>query len=246
MIKKPRYITWWIFAIIAFLIFVLLQIPAAWLISKFYKNNQSLHNVSGNIWQGQADWHKGQLRGSLSWNTRPLDLLLLKVAADVEIHSGHTELKGVMGYRFGTFMLNAVHGRVAPETLKTLVDWQWPTNPIQLQNIDLNYNKQQGFAQAQGQLNWAGGELVYQFAQRQERMTVATLKGTLSDESGKLKIDVRDARDQKMINLSLDQEMMLDVQLTQRLLMHVPSYEGKAGADTYVISTRQPLFKGGL
>ena len=79
MIKKPKYITWWIFALIAFLIFVLLQIPAAWLISKFYKNNQTLHNVSGNIWQGQADWQKGQLRGTLNWNTRPLDLVRLSM-----------------------------------------------------------------------------------------------------------------------------------------------------------------------
>jgi general secretion pathway protein N len=38
---------------------------------------------------------------------------------------------------------------------------------------------------------------------------------------------------------------MLDVQLTQRLLLNVPSYEGKAGLDTYVISSRQPLLQGG-
>ena len=53
--------------------------------SKFYKNNQVLQNVSGNIWQGQADWHKGNLRGSVSWRTRPWDLLLLRVGANVEV-----------------------------------------------------------------------------------------------------------------------------------------------------------------
>jgi general secretion pathway protein N len=39
---------------------------------------------------------------------------------------------------------------------------------------------------------------------------------------------------------------MLDVQLTQRMLLNVPSYEGKAGFDTYVISSRQPLLQGGF
>ena len=246
MIKKPKYITWWIFALIAFLFFVLLQIPAAWLISKFYKNNQTLHNVSGNIWKGQADWHKGQLRGSLSWNTRPLDLVLLRVAADVEVHSGNTKLEGIVGYRFGSVLVQSLDGQVAPETLKSIVDWQWPSNAIQLKDIHLNFKKQQGFTKSKGQLQWAGGELLYRFAQRQDRMSIPALKGSLSDENGKLLFDIRDQREQKMLNIALDQSLMLDVQLTQRLLMNIASYEGKAGLDTYVISTRQPLFKGGF
>jgi general secretion pathway protein N len=36
-------------------------------------------------------------------------------------------------------------------------------------------------------------------------------------------------------------EMMLDVQLTQRLLLNVASYHGQAGLDTAVIAVRQPL-----
>ena len=89
------------FAVVAFLIFVLLQIPAAWLIAKFYKNNQVLHNVSGNIWHGQADWQTGKLRGTVLWTTRPLDLLLLRAGANLEIYSGNTKLEGVLAYGFG-------------------------------------------------------------------------------------------------------------------------------------------------
>ena len=125
-----------------------------------------------------------------------------------------------------------------------MVDWQWPTNTIQLQNIEFNFNKEQGFAQADGQLQWAGGELIYSYAQRQDRMNIPSLKGKLSDENNKLMFDIRDQRDQKLMALAVDQNVMLDVQLTQRLLMNIPSYEGKAGLDTYVISSRQPLFKG--
>ena len=95
-------------------------------------------------------------------------------------------------------------------------------------------------------MQWAGGELLYRFAQRQDRMSIPALKGSLSDENGKLLFDIRDQREQKMLNIALDQSLMLDVQLTQRLLMNIASYEGKAGLDTYVISTRQPLLKGGF
>ncbi len=125
-----------------FLIFIILQIPATWLISKFSKNNQTVHNVSGNIWQGQADWHRGALRGTIHWKTRPLDLLLLRFAADVDIHSGNTQLAGIMAYGFGKkVIVRNMNGQVAPETLKQIVNWQWPVNSIQLKDIQFNYKK---------------------------------------------------------------------------------------------------------
>ncbi|MFE8306054.1 type II secretion system protein N, partial [Acinetobacter baumannii] len=127
MNKKSKQMTWWITGVVAFLIFVLLQVPATWLIAKFYKNNQTLHNVSGNIWQGQADWHKGNLRGSVSWRTRPWDLILLRVGANVEVHSGQTQLSGVVGYGLGKkIIVNQMQGQIAPETLKNIANWQWP------------------------------------------------------------------------------------------------------------------------
>ncbi len=51
----------------------------------------------------------------------------------------------------------------------------------------------------------------------------------------KLVFDIRDQRDQKLMALELDQNLMLDVQLTQRLLLNISSYNGKAGLDTYVV-----------
>lgn len=246
MKKKSKQWKWWLFALIAFLIFIILQIPATWLISKFSKNNQTLHNVSGNIWQGQADWRRGTLRGSIHWKTRPLDLFLLRFAADVDIHSGNTQLSGVMGYGVGKkVIVKAMNGQVAPETLKQIVNWQWPVNSIQLKDINFNYKKEQGFAAVDGQLHWGGGALIYSIGDRQDRMNMPSLNGQLTDQNGQLQVDIRDQRSQKMANLLLDANMMLDVQLTQRLLLNIPSYDGKAGLDTFIISSRQPLIQGG-
>lgn len=47
----------------------------------------------------------------------------------------------------------------------------------------------------------------------------------------------------KWMNLTIDPSLMLDVQLTQRLMLNVPSYQG-AGLDSYVVSSRQPLMSG--
>ncbi|HAV4986407.1 type II secretion system protein N [Acinetobacter baumannii] len=246
MKKKSKQWKWWFFALIAFLIFIILQIPATWLISKFSKNNQTVHNVSGNIWQGQADWHRGALRGTIHWKTRPLDLLLLRFAADVDIHSGNTQLTGIMAYGFGKkVIVRDMNGQIAPETLKQIVNWQWPVNSIQLKDIQFNYKKEQGFAAVDGQLYWGGGALIYNIGDRQDRMNMPSLSGQLTDQNGQLQVDIHDQRNQKMANLLLDANMMLDVQLTQRLLLNVPSYDGKAGLDTFVISSRQPLLQGG-
>lgn len=247
MNKKSKQITWWITGVVAFLIFVLLQVPATWLISKFYKNNQTLQNVSGNIWQGQADWRKGNLRGSVSWRTRPWDLILLRVGANVEVHSGQTQLNGVVGYGIGKkIIINQMQGQIAPETLKNIANWQWPANAIQISDMTLRFKKDTEFSDVDGQLHWGGGELGYTFGQRQDQMNIPSLNAQLKDEAGKLILDIQDQRSQKMANISLDPSMMLDVQLTQRMLLNVPSYDGKAGLDTFVISSRQPLIQGGF
>lgn len=247
MNKKSKQMAWWGTAVVAFLIFILLQVPASWLMSKFYKNNQILKNVSGNVWQGQADWQKGNLRGSVTWKTRPADLILLRLAADVEIRSGQTQLQGLLGYGLGKkIIIKHMQGQVAPETLKTLVNWQWPSNNIQLKDIQFRFHPEQGFSQADGSLQWGGGTLLYTFAQRQESMDIPSLLGKMHDEGEKLQFEILDQRSQKMANLSLESNMMLDVQLTQRFLLNVASYTGKAGLDTYVLSSRQPLLNGGL
>ena len=59
-------------------------------------------------------------------------------------------------------------------------------------------------------------------------------------------VDLRDQRQQKLMNLTIDPSLMLDVQLTQRFMLNVPSYQGKAGLDSYVVSSRQPLLSGGF
>ena len=247
MNNKSKQMGWWILGFIFLVTFIFLQIPATWLISKFYKDNQSLQNVSGNIWIGQSDWQKGNLRGTVSWRTRPLDFVLLRAAANVEIHTGQTQLQGVVGYGLGkNIIIKNMTGQLAPDTLKSVANWQWPANAIQLKDVQFKMNKDKGFSDVDGQLQWAGGELQYTMGQRQDRMNMPSLNGTFKDENAKLIIDMQDARGQKMANIVLDQGMMLDVQLTQRLLLNVPSYDGKAGLDTYVISTRQPLVQGGF
>ena len=246
MIKKSKNLAWWWFALALVLIFILLQVPAAWLVAKFYKNNQSLHNIQGSIWHGQSDWRRGNLQGSLTWQVRPLDIFLMRLGAEVEIYSGRSRVDGVVGYGFGQrISVRDLNGEITPETLKNFANWQWPTAPIQLKQIQLNFKPQQGFNHVQGEMHWAGGPLVYEYAQRPDRMNIPALQVNLLEENSKLRLDARDQRSQKMLNLVLDAQGMLDVQATQRLLMTSASYQGQAALDSYVLSTRRALWAGG-
>ncbi len=160
--------------------------PAAWLISKFYKNNQTLHNVNGNIWQGSADWKKGNLRGSKLESTAA-DLLLLKSSTRGFASWQYPAFRDDKAYGLNKSLnVKNLEGQVAPETLKKVADWQWPSTAIQFKDLDFKYKKDQGFSQVAGQMQWAGGELIYTFVQRQERMNVPAMTGQLTDESGQL------------------------------------------------------------
>ncbi len=242
MANKSVLRFWLIVFVSLFAFFILLQVPAAWLLGKFSPNMRMIHNVNGNIWQGEADWSYQQLQGTVSWSTRPWELLRLRAASHVTIHTGQTELKGVVSYGLGkNIYIQHVNGRISPETLVSLLQWQWPSTSMNVQDVSLQYKKQQGFSNAEGQLAWAGGVLHYPMGQRLERIDIPPLVAELNADKEKLKMLVRDSQKQRMADLILGTDGMLDVQITQRFLLNAPSYQGKAGMDTAVISTRQPL-----
>ena len=76
-----------------------------------------------------------------------MDLLLLRLGANIDLHSGNTQFSGVMGYGLNkTLTVKNLEGQLAPETLKKIADWQWPTNPIQFKELDFKYKKSKALA----------------------------------------------------------------------------------------------------
>ena len=241
--NNKRIIKFWLLAFVAlFSLFLLLQVPAAWLLKKFAPELRTLHNVNGNIWTGQADWQTAQLKGTLHWNTRPWELIRLRSAANITIHSGQTQLEGVISYGLGQrFYIKNLKGDISSETLNQMMPWQWPATAIKLQNVNMTYKKQVGFEDVEGNMTWAGGTLNYTVGSRNERIDIPPLVGTLSHQDNKFKLLIQDSQKQRMADLTLGADQMLDIQITQRFLLHSPSYKGQAGMDTAVITTRQPL-----
>lgn len=232
---------WWFFGIFLLLIFIVLQLPAAWIIARVSPNNPYIDSISGSIWQGQADWHIQQVQGVVSWKLRPWTLLLLRAGADIELRTGDTRLNGRVAISPNQRRVEKLNGQISTQTLSSRFPWQWPDNPVQVRDLKVIYHQKNGWQDADGQLNWPGGLLGYPFEGRVERANLPPMLARLSVQQNRLQLNLTTIQNERMGDIYLSADQMLEVQLTQRLLLTVAGYRGQAGLDTAVVSTRQPL-----
>ena len=264
--KRPRKL-WWLLGFIFFALFAVLQMPAAWLLEKYAPDTPYVQHVSGNLWQGSAIWQlpvsTAPLTGAAEWSWQPWHLLLGKLGAEVDISSEQTRLNGQVKVGSSSWQIQNMSGKIAPETLASVVDWQLPNTPIQVNNVSLkrqsaanpastsseNSGKNvAGFSEASGQLTWVGGEVGYPSGGKVFYITMPALRAELSAEQKNnknlLHINLVNNQDKRLGDLYIDGDNMLDVSLTQRLLENMPEYKGQAPQDTPVVSVRQPLLDG--
>lgn len=264
--KRPRKL-WWLLGFILFALFAVLQMPAAWLLEKYAPDTPYVQHVSGNLWQGSAIWQlpvsATPLTGAAEWSWQPWHLLLGKLGAKVDISSEQTRLNGQVKVGSSSWQIQNMSGKIAPETLASVVDWQLPNTPIQVNNVSLkrqsasnvastsseNSGKNAaGFSEASGQLTWVGGEVGYPSGGKVFYLTMPALRAELSAEQKNnknlLHINLVNNQDKRLGDLYIDGDNMLDVSLTQRLLENMPEYKGQAPQDTPVVSVRQPLLNG--
>ena len=266
--KRPRRKLWWLVGLVLFALFAVLQMPAAWLLEKYAPETPYVQHVSGNVWQGAAIWQiplsAAPLIGAAEWSWQPWHLLLGKFGAEVDILSEQTRLNGQVKIGANSWEVKDMSGKIAPETLSRVVDWQLPNTPIQVNNISLkrqsgsdtadngstneSSKNLSGFSQAAGQLTWVGGELGYPSGGKVFYITIPALRAELSAEQKNnknlLHINLVNNQDKRLGDLYLDGDNMLDVSLTQRMLESMPEYKGQAPQDTPVVSVRQPLLNG--
>lgn len=261
--KRPRKL-WWLLGFIFFALFAMLQMPAAWLLEKYAPDTPYVQHVSGNLWQGSAIWQfpvsATPLTGAAEWSWQPWHLLLGKLGAEVDISSEQTRLNGQVKVGTSSWQIQNMSGKIAPETLSNVVDWQLPNTPIQVNNVSLKRQSAKnseasssdrnaaGFREASGQLTWVGGEVGYPSGGKVFYLTMPALRAELSAEQKNnknlLHVNLINNQDKRLGDLYIDGDNMLDVSLTQRLLENMPEYKGQAPQDTPVVSVRQPLLNG--
>lgn len=261
--KTPSKL-WWIFAILILSIFVVVQMPVAWIVQKYAPNTPYIQWISGNLWQGSASWQvptpqgmqgtqtNKQLTGNLSWQWQPLQLFFGKFSNKLQITTGQSKLKGNVALGINSWEIKSFSGRIHPDTLANLVDWELPEAPINVNNLVISHHKKTGLKHADGQLTWAGGDLGYPNSGKLYRIVMPSMRANISTQEQKkdkknaasgqvLHAHLTDQKDKRLGDFYLDNSGMLDVNLTQRLLENMPEYKGSAPLDTAVVSIRQPL-----
>lgn len=249
--KKPSSV-WWLFGVILLLIFMFVQLPVAWLVKRFAPQQNYLETVSGSLWKGQAQWQlpanmsksATPVSGGVSWQWRPWEVLWLQGGADIHLTTGSSELTGRLGITGSTWQVQQLTGKLTADTLKQTLPLTWPNTDIKVQGVSLkgtHKGEKKDWKQAEGLLTWAGGEVGYMNMGKVQSANLPAMKAALSLEEKKLHISLTNSKDERMGDIYLDADSMVDVQLTQRLLLTVKGYKGNAAPDTAVVSVRQPL-----
>lgn len=226
--------------------------PAVWLVNQFMPNSPYIQQVSGNVWQGSAVTKlpvqaagAQPLSATLSWQLKPLSLFLGRLSADIEINSGQTRLQGEARKGLSSFGVSELSGKIDKQTLASIVNWQLPDVPVQVNALSFGLHESKGFVDVDGQLTWAGGGLGYRTGSTTYNLLLPAMRADISQESREgaqvIHANLVDGNSKRLGDIYIDKEAMLDVDLTQRLLETMPSYKGSAPADTTVVSVRQPL-----
>lgn len=268
-VSRPTKL-WWLIGLILLVLCLVIQLPARWIVQKFSPNTPYLQSISGNLWQGNSQWQMMMqpnmpLAGTLDWQWQPWQLLMGKVGLATDISSGKTRLIGVSKVGYDSWQITDFSGKITPDVLKQLVNWQLPDTPIMAKDLTIVHGKQ-GFEQASGTLNWAGGQLGYPSGGRVYKINMPTMVGTLSvDKSSnspsqsnqavgnqtasptttsngkRLHIALTTPQGQRLGDFYIDNDMMVDVALTQRLVKNMPDYHGQGADDSVVVNVRQPM-----
>lgn len=252
MVSRPSKF-WWLLALVLLCLFLLVQLPASWLVQKFLPNNPYLQQVSGNLWEGQSSWQVFEpskpnqaLSGTLNWHWKPIYLLSGKVAMSVEIRSGQTLLNGLAKVGKNSWQINDFKGKISKDTLSKFGSWQLPDTPILVESLSLSQDNGV-FSDVAGQLSWLGGNMGYPSGGRVFQINLPKMQGVLSKEKtsgqapSRLHLALTTMEGQRLGDLYVDNDKMLDVALTQRLLKNMPDYTGQGADDSVVVSLRQPL-----
>lgn len=111
---------WLIAGAVAYLLFLLLSLPARFIVPTLEKRGIRTGEVTGSLWHGQAqNLQVGVLNvGQVQWRWRFLPLFLGRLAADVDIRQPEGQLQGRLALSItGKVLLSNLHGALPLQSL---------------------------------------------------------------------------------------------------------------------------------
>lgn len=239
--QESRAYNWALLATLILLLSLVVQTPAR-VVGHFLPPavKPMVTSWGGTVWSGQANWQYRTLQGQLRWSLDPLALVRIGLGLKWELLSPGSRLSGGVLLGSGRWELKDVQGDLAGSDLRGfLQSWQFPPVPVAVRKVMLAH-KGGSWQGSGGQLEWQGGDIVYQINGQKQTLSLPPVVLALDGRAGPLTLLLKEAQGGELATFVLNGDM-LEARLKQRLLMHAAGYQGVAEPDAVVVTSSQPL-----
>lgn len=248
--KSRSYI---LIAVIALLFFLLAFIPAkfAWnLLPETTKSDFPLavEEVGGTVWDGYVvgTFSSGMLPGptALSWEFKPLRLLLADLAVAVSAEHSAFDIEGTLrSGLFGGKGVQNLNGEVSADLANQFLEQMGAkvSGVLNLRDLTLAFADEMKVADADGQIEWPGGPVSYNDRGMQQNIEVPALLGNVEQQDGGLRMAVTEQKGQGLLG-----ELTLDGPIggvvVFKRVMRLVGMGNPEDEDAVLVQLQQPLF----
>lgn len=256
--------------IVAFLLFILAEFPAAlvWSAAQGFVGSAlpvRISNVGGSVWSGHlnlATDNQELLPGNyqLAWSLKPLALLLGKLSTDINLKGQFLNLEGGFGagVTLSSFQLNQLNGKADAALVNKILENFGVSveSGLRMQDLTLELATKQvqspsgaaytgfDFKQASGALMWEGGKVFIVQPGLNQTTQVPAIKAALSQKDDRIAVHLtQQSSGADLAEAILKSDGVGGVSVKKRLLLlaRVPGVT-PGDEDKVVFNIQQPLF----
>jgi hypothetical protein len=232
--------------LLALVLAMIVQAPAS-LLKKALPANFPLQADAwgGTLWNGQMNWHQGNLQGQLAWDTHPWQLLLGRLAATVRL-TGDVSASARLSLRpGGAWAIDDLSGHIPVVLIQSYLPAGWSLpGDLQADQVSLAraHLQKAPWQQAGGNLRWEGGPMSYSVNGQAQSATLPALALNLKLDNDTLELALQEVSGGLgLATVRLGPDDMLETRLRQRLLAYSPGYHGTGSPDQVVVTAKQPI-----
>ena len=237
---------------IALVVFLFAGLPAsvAWkMVQGQVPPTVKVSQLSGSVWNGQATAVSNHIplgKMKVEWEMEPWKLFLATLALDVKVNADNAMLNGKVELGVGSVGVKSLRGRVEPALINT-VGRQFKTRidaPIDLNlqslTVDLDPKK---VRDAQGKVNWEGGNVQYTIAGRRKSSSFPPMTGELSQQGEEAILVVEDPAGKEVIRSRIGDDGWAKLEILKHLVdLSGQPWPGGASPDEVIFEVQEKVF----
>ena len=236
---------WWVLLVVLTLVIGLLMTPAKWLLGYLPPSDIRFEDASGNLLKGSTRFALSAApdapRIDLVWRFNLLSPLLLKAGWSTETEVAGSRISANVARTIGGYQLSSGELQISSELLNQVTPLTFSGPDMMAEGLELSYRG--GWKQGAGELNWAGGPVL--FADQGQTVSVPAIYAPLSltdGEAPQLELLVLDPNSNELAKVTLADDGMLQAAMKRRMLASNPTLSGPGSMDETLISTALPIF----